>query len=60
MERRSSVKDINIWIFIAGLFLSFVVGIITFFIFNDLIFSGLCIVATAILFSHSLETNKEK
>ena len=54
------MKDINIWIFIAGLFLSFAVGMITFFIFNDLTFSGLCIVVTAIVFSHSLETNKEK
>lgn len=49
------MKDLNVWTFTAGLLVSSIVGIIAVVIFKDLTFSGLCIVSTAILFSHSLE-----
>lgn len=49
------MKDLNIWTFIAGLVISIIVGFITIAIFKDFTYSGMCIVATAILFSHSLE-----
>ncbi|MCR5448830.1 MAG: hypothetical protein K6F23_05475 [Solobacterium sp.] len=49
------MKDLNYLVFLVGLFISFMTGIITLLIFHDLSFSGMCIIASAILYSHSLE-----
>ncbi len=48
------MKHIDASTFIAGLAISFIVGILTFLAFGNLIFAGLCIIAAAILYAVSL------
>jgi hypothetical protein len=50
------MKDINFTLLIAGLAICAVVGIVTLLIFQDLSFSGMCIIAVAILYSSSLQS----
>ena len=54
------MKKINVDIFIAGLFISDLIGIVTLLIFRDLSFSGMCIIASAILYSTCLSSLKEQ
>jgi hypothetical protein len=51
------MKDINFFILIAGLVICLVIGSVTFLIFQDLSFSGMCMIVTAILYSSSLQSN---
>lgn len=48
------MKNLNIDTFIAGIAISFIVGILTYLAFRNLIFAGLCIIAAAILYAVSL------
>lgn len=49
------MKDFNFMTFIAGLFIVVIVGVITLLLGQGFEFSGLCMVAAAILYSCSLE-----
>lgn len=51
-----SMKDINFELLIAGLVICAALGVVTLLIFQDLSFSGMCIIATAILYSSSLQS----
>ncbi len=50
------MKDINFELLIAGLVICAVLGVVTLLIFQDLSFSGMCIIATAILYSSALQS----
>lgn len=50
------MKKINVDVFIAGLFISALIGMVTLLIFQDLPFSGMCIIASAILYTTCLST----
>ena len=53
------MKDLNVMTFVAGLVVTAVIGIVVLLLLQDLTFAGLCIVATAILYSSSLESVKK-
>ncbi|MDO4501343.1 MAG: hypothetical protein Q4B60_08770 [Erysipelotrichaceae bacterium] len=53
------MKDINFSTFFAGLFITVIVGVLSLFTGFGTIFSGLCMVATAILYACSLEDKKD-
>ena len=49
------MKDFNPMVFVTGLFITAVIGLIVLLLLENLTFSGLCMVAAAILYSCSLE-----
>jgi hypothetical protein len=48
-------KDIDFTLLIAGLAICVVIGIIALLLFQDASFSGMCIIAAAIVYSSSLQ-----
>ena len=49
------MKNLDLWTFIAGFIFCFVIAALAIAFTHDLTFAGLCVVATAILYSHALE-----
>jgi hypothetical protein len=48
-------KDIDFTLLIAGIAICVVIGIIALLLFQDASFSGMCIIAAAIVYSSSLQ-----
>ena len=53
------MKNFDVYIFIAGLSISVLIGILTLLIFQNLLFSGMCIISASILYSSCLSSPKE-
>lgn len=49
------MENLDIWTFIAGVIFCFVIAVLVLAFTQDFTFAGLCVVATAILYSHALE-----